>query len=140
MPQYNSYSLVTSFLGPDVSLFFKDSVGALRTITGTNFAASIKALIDPSFSVTPLSGDAGLTTEQFVIANSGATFVITLPLSASYPGKQYYIANKGAGAVTIAATAPNTIGGAASVSLAQYKNGLFISDGLGMWHWFGNPT
>jgi DNA-binding beta-propeller fold protein YncE len=140
MAQYTSYTLVSELLAADVVLFFKDSAGALKTITGQDLADSLKALTSPDFEVTNVNSSTTLSDQELVVANSGSTFTLTLPLAASFAGKTYYIANKGAGTITVAATAPNTIGGAASVALAQYKNGVFISDGVSMWHWFGNPA
>lgn len=141
MPQYNSYALITELLAADIVLVYKDSTGSNKTITAQNFANSVRDLMDKKLTVTVVSGSVTLDgDDEFIVANSGAVFTITLPDSADFPGKPFYISNKGAGTVTVAATGTDTIAGDASIELAQYKSGIFIPDGLGMYHWFGNPT
>lgn len=138
MPQYSLYPAITELLEADLILVYKASVGAVKTITAENFAASIKALTDRSLEITNLSANATLTAEDdFVVCNSGGGFTVTLPLSADNPGLPFKITNKGAGSITIDTLGSDTIGGDASITLAQYESVTVIADGDAMWMPFG---
>jgi hypothetical protein len=138
MPQFNSYPEVSELVAADLVLMYKTTDGAVKTITGESLAASIKALTDKSYPITNVNSATSLTSDdEFVVGNSGSAFILTLPLAADNPGLPIYIANKGLGTITVDTVAPDTIFGAASVPIAQYKGLLFISDGDEMWTVFG---
>lgn len=138
MPQFNSYPAVSELVAADLVLMYKTTDGAVKTITGANLAASIKALTDKSFEITNVNSATSLTSDdEFVVGNSGSAFTLTLPVAADNPGLPIYIANKGLGSITIDTVAPDTIFGAASAVLAQFKAALFVSDGDQMWTVFG---
>lgn len=138
MPQLNSYPAVSEMVAADLILMYKTTDGAVKTITGENLAASIKALTDKSLEITNVNSATSLTSDdEFVVGNSGGAFTVTLPLAADNPGLPIYVANKGLGAMTVDTVAPDTIFGAASVIILQYKGLLFISDGDEMWTVFG---
>lgn len=114
--------------------FVRDATGVLYTTTMTQLAALLQSLASLNLSVVVYSSDQTLDGEdQFVEANSGGAFNLTLPASSLNTGRGYHIFNKGAGAVTILPNGTDTIKGAASLVLAQYESGLLRSDGLGMW-------
>jgi len=137
MPQFSTYPAQTSFASTDLFLFWYSATGSVSTITGANLVASIKALNTSGLTTSIISANTTLDlTYQFVVANSGSPFTITLPLgtsSASYTGRPYYIFNKGAGTITVNITGGDTINGAASITLAQYAGGIFRYDGSSMW-------
>jgi hypothetical protein len=137
MPQYNAPDLITQLIAGDLVLVWQTSSGANRTITGADLADSIKDLIDFNDTVSVVAASTLLSNEEFVVANSGAGFTISLPSSVANPGKVYTISNKGAAAVTIARTGTDFIGGTTSVALAQYHSNDFRSDGEGVWHQIG---
>lgn len=137
MPQYNQPSLITSLVGADIILVWQTASGAVKTITGANLAASLQALMNFTDTVTQVSSNTLLSTEQMVVANSGSTFTITLPSATANQGRRYTIVNKGAGTVTVARTGSDTIGGVTSLTLAQYHAYTFESDGNGMWFQIG---
>jgi hypothetical protein len=113
--------------------FVKDSDSTLKTVTMQGAADLFASLASQNVSVDVENANVTLTTEQMVVANSGGAFNITLPASSLNTGRTFYIANKGAGAVTILPNGADTIEGAASLVLAQYDTATLRSDGLGMW-------
>ncbi len=138
MPQFNSYPAITELLAADLILAYKDSVGAVKTITAEDFAAAIKLLTDKSLGITNINSETTLDADdEFVIGNSGAGFNVILPLSSENAGLPFHIANKGAGVMTITVTGGDTIIGQASITLAQYESAIFLADGDAMWMVFG---
>lgn len=137
MPQYDSPSLVTQFLSGDILLFWKTASGGVRTIIGSDLAVALQALMSFNDTVSFVSGNITLTTQTMVVANSAAPFTITLPASASNAGKRYTIVNKGAGVITVARSGADTIGGATSLTLAQYHGYDFKADGVDTWYQIG---
>lgn len=125
-------------LPDDYTAFIRDSDGLQRTATMTQFAALFQSLASLINSVTVYSSNQTLDGEdQFVEANSGGAFDITLPASSLNTGRAYRVFNKGSGVVTLLPTGGDTIAGAASLALAQYEAVIVQSDGLGMWAVFG---
>lgn len=118
--------------------FIRDSDSVLKTVTMEQAAALFQSLASLILSVSVYSSAQTLDSEdQFVEANSGGAFDITLPASSLNTGRAYRIFNKGAGAVTIQPNGSDTIAGAGSLALAQYDAVILQSDGLGMWAQFG---
>jgi len=130
-------ALITELLGEDIVLVWQDASGANKTITGQDLATSLQALMNPDETVTFITSNTLLSDEQIVVANSGAPFTITLPTAMDHEGQRYTIVNKGAGTLTVARTGSDTIGGATSLTLAQYHGYSFISDGQGVWFQVG---
>lgn len=118
----------------DYVLFVRDSDGVLKTATMEQLAALFQSLASLVLAVNVYSSAQTLDSEdQFVEANSGGAFNITLPASSLNTGRRYIIFNKGAGTVTIMPNGADTINGAASLALTQYQTAMLTSDGLGMW-------
>ncbi len=135
MPQFNTYPPASVFALTSLFLFWDEDSGTVVSITGEDLVASVKTLMDPNETVNIVSANVTLTDAyQFVVANSGSGFTITLPSAAANPGKKYYISNKGAGTITIGKTGSDTIKGATSITMVQYKSYLIMSDGVDMWH------
>lgn len=133
MPQYNAPALITSLVGSDIILVWQTSSGAVKTMTGQNLANSLQALMSANDVVSVLSVSTILTTQQFAVGNSGSPITFTMPDSASNPGMKIRIANKGASVLTVARAGADTIGGATSVTLAQWSGATYESDGQGVW-------
>jgi len=138
MSQLNStnYPAATP-VAADYIPFVRDSDSAVRTVDLQVLANVIQSLAGTNLSVDVISANAGLTTEQLVIANSAGAFDLDLPASSLNTGRRFLIFNKGAGAVTVVPDGIDTIAGAASLVLAQYEGVTLVSDGLGMWAQFG---
>jgi len=123
-------------LAADYITFFRNSDSVMKTTTMQQLAELLQSLGNLNLSVTVLSGNTTLTTQQMVVANSAGVFNITLPASSLVVGRGYRIFNKGAGTVTILQNGSDTIAGATSLTLAQYASATLYSDGLGMWSKF----
>lgn len=121
----------------DYTIFVRDSDGVIKTATMQQLATLFQSLASLINSVDVYSSDQTLSTEQFVEANSGGAFNLTLPASSLNTGRAYRIFNKGAGTVTILPNGSDSIEGSASLALAQYDAVIVQSDGLGMWAVFG---
>lgn len=138
MPQYNAPSLVTSILSADTILFWKSSLGAVRTITFSDFVQSVADLIPHKDKVSIVSSNTALDgTYQFIVANSGSPFTMTLPPAVNYPGRKFRIANKGSGALTVIVTGSDAISAGAlgpSTTVTQYNTYDFESDGVDTWY------
>lgn len=118
----------------DYTIFVRDSDGVLKTATMQQLATLFQSLASLNLTVSVYSANQTLDGEdQFVEANSGGAFNLTLPASSLHTGRRYIIFNKGAGAVTVLPDGADTIEGAASLALAQYETVMLTSDGLGMW-------
>lgn len=118
----------------DYTIFVRDSDGVIKTATMQQLATLFQSLSSLVLAVQVYSSDQTLDDEdQFVEANSGGAFNITLPASSLNTGRRYIIFNKGAGTVTILPDGSDTIKGGASLALAQYETVMLTSDGLGMW-------
>jgi hypothetical protein len=117
----------------DYTIFVRDSDGVLKTATMQQLADLFQSL--SSLNLTPVvySSAQVLADEQFVVANSGGVFNLTLPASSLNSGRGFRIFNKGTAAVTILPNGADTIAGAASLVLAQYDAAYLVSDGLGMY-------
>lgn len=138
MPQYNEPDLITELVADDIVLIWQDIASANKTITFANLVASVNALISKVDAVNIVASNTTLdSTYQFVVANSGGTFNITLPSSASNPGLRFRIGNKGSGTVTVQRSGFDNIAFAGSSStsttIAQYETFDFESDGAGYW-------
>lgn len=133
MPQYNAPAISVIVAGNDIVLFWQTASGAVKTITGQNLANSLQQLMTFTDAVTFIASNTLLSTEQMVVANSGAAFTITLPSAIANQGRRYTIVNKGAGVLTVSRSGSDTIGGATSLTLAQYHSFIFQSDGQGVW-------
>lgn len=122
----------------DYTIFVRDSDGVLKTATMQQLATLFQSLASLNLEVSVYSANQVLDSEdQFVEANSGGAFNLTLPASSLNTGRRYMIFNKGAGVVTVLPNGADTISGAASLALAQYEAVTLVSDGLGMWAQFG---
>lgn len=117
----------------DYMLFVRDSDGVLKTATMQQLADLFQSLASLNLGVTVIDSATTLSTEQFVEANAGGAFDITLPASSLNTGRSFRIFNKGAGTVTILPNGSDTIANAASIAVAQYETVELTSDGLGMW-------
>lgn len=118
----------------DYTIFVRDSDGVLKTATMQQLADLFASLASLNLTVNVVSVNTVLdSSHQFVEANSGGAFNITLPASSLNTGRRYIIFNKGAGTVTVLPNGADTIENAASLTIAQYGNVMLISDGLGMW-------
>lgn len=117
----------------DYTIFVRDSDGVLKTATMQQLADLFASLATLNLTVNVYSANQTLSTEQFVEANSGGAFNLTLPASSLNTGRRYIIFNKGAGVATVLPAGTDTIEGAASLALAQYATVMLTSDGLGMW-------
>lgn len=118
----------------DSVVFYVAADGTIKTCLMSQLATLLQSLASTLLNVKVKSSDYTLTTaDQFVEANSGGAFNLTLPASSLNTGRGYQVFNKGSGAVTILPDGTDTIEGAASLVLAQYGNVLLRSDGLGMW-------
>lgn len=120
-------------LADDYMAFVRDSDSVLKTANMAQLASLFQSLASLINSVTVISADHVLTTEQFVEVNSGAAVALTLPASSLNAGRAYRVFNKGAGAVTVTPNGSDTIKGDANLVLTQYGDVLLQSDGLGMW-------
>lgn len=117
----------------DLILLLQDSSGLVKTASVQGIADTAQSLSGENLAVTVLSVPTVLTTQQYVVFNSGGALAITLPASSLNTGRRFIYFNKGAGAVTITPNGSDTIAGAANLVLAQYDGGQLVSDGLGMW-------
>lgn len=70
-------------------------------------------------------------TDEVIICTG--TFTITLPAVATYPGKRYYIKNKGTGIITVNGNGLETIDGEITQILTQYDCMEIENDGT-EWH------
>ena len=122
----------------DYMPFVRDSDSVLRTVSMQALADLLQSLASLNLTVSVYSANQVLDSEdQFVEANSGGAFNLTLPASSLNTGRRYMIFNKCAGVVTVLPNGADTISGAASLALAQYEAVTLVSDGLGMWATFG---
>lgn len=138
MPQYNAPALISQLLAADVLLVWQDSTGVNKTITFEDFVTSVEDLFDKRQSVDEVAVNTVLDdTYELVVANSGGGITVTLPDALTYLGKTYSIVNKGAGTLTIARSGADTIGGATSVTMAQYKGYDFKATASGLWTQMG---
>ncbi len=138
MPQFSTYPTTSQLLAADTILTYKDAAGAIKQITGENLAAAIKLLMSRALDITILTSATTLDeNSEFIICNSGSTFIVTLPESTDSPGVPIYLSNKGAGTVSIVPTGSDTIAGESGISVIQYASVILIPDGLGMYHVFG---
>lgn len=118
----------------DYTIFVRDSDGVLKTATMQQLATLFQSLSSLVLAVSVYSANQTLDSEdQFVEANSGGAFNLTLPANSLNTGRRYIIFNKGAGTVTILPNGADTINGAASLAVAQYGTVMLTADGLGMW-------
>jgi hypothetical protein len=123
----------------DYTIFVRDSDGVMRTATMQILAELFASLASLNLTVTVIGVTTTLTTEQLVVANSGSAIDLDLPASSLNTGRTYRVYNQGAGAVTLDPNGSDTIGGAASLVLAQGESVIITSDGLGNWTTFGAP-
>lgn len=124
----------------DYTIFVRDSDGVIKTATMLQLAELFQSLASTVLVVDVVSSNITLDEDyQLVEANSGGAFNITLPASSLNTGRGYRIYNKGAGTVTILPNGSDTVGGSASIALAQYESVILNADGLGDWAAFGRP-
>ena len=114
----------------------RDSDNTVKTTTMRQLAVLMAALGSQNVTVTTTAISSVLSDEQMLVVTAAGATNQELPASSLNAGKTYYITNKGAGTVTVLPNGSDTIGGAASISLAQYATATLRSDGLGMWHRF----
>jgi hypothetical protein len=140
MPIVNDTNFVNKIpVAADYVPWVQDSDGEAFTATFQQLADLFASLAALNLTVTVISAQQTLTTQQLVVANSGSAFDLDLPASSLNTGRTYHIYNKGAGAVTITPNGSDTIGGAASLVLAQGESVIITSDGIGNWATFGAP-
>lgn len=65
-----------------------------------------------------------------VICNKGTAMSVNLPAVASNTGREYRIANKGAGVVTVDPNASEAIGNGTTLTLNQWQSCIIVSDGV----------
>jgi hypothetical protein len=134
MPQYNAYPSITSLNPADIILVWQDSSSSVKTISYEDLLAEIKLDNSNTLNTTLINTDTTLTgSEQFIVVNSGADVVVTLPLSGSNIGKPLKIARLGSGAVTVERAGSDLIGSATSISLDQYDIATLTADGTTTW-------
>lgn len=134
MPQYNAPALITSLDPADILLAWQTASGANKTITFADFVDSVQAEFSYLQTVSEVTVNTAIDgTYQLVVANSGAGITITLPSALAYIGATFSIVNKGAGTLTVARSGSDTIGGATSVTMAQYKGFDFKAVASGLW-------
>jgi hypothetical protein len=83
---------------------------------------------------TAINTDTTLTgSEQFIVVNSGADVVVTLPLSGANIGKEFKISRLGTGNVTLMRAGSDLIGNSVSVTLDQYDIATLTANGATTW-------
>lgn len=70
--------------------------------------------------------------DSFVVCNSGVALAVTLK-SATGNGDVFYIKNIGSADVTVTATLPDLIDGAATKTLTQYESCLLLDLDTNVW-------
>ena len=134
MSQLNDGNYVNKIpVAADYSLWIQDSDSVGFTATMQQLADLFASLASLNLSVSVLSINTVLSTQQYVVGNSAGAISFTLPASSLNTGRGFRIFNKGAGALTILPNGSDTIAGSASLVLAQYEGATLQSDGLGMW-------
>ncbi len=134
MSQLNDTNYVNTVpIAADYFPFVVDDSGLVRTVTMQQAATLFATLAQGNLSVTTTSISLGLSVEQMVVSLAAGGITLDLPASSLNAGRSFEIAVKGAGDVTIVPAGTDTIGGAASLVLAQYDTAILRSDGLGMW-------
>lgn len=123
-------------LATDSLPFVQIAANLVKTVTVQGLADVLASLASQNVTVSVVSITTVLTTQQMLVVNAAGATNQTLPASSLNSGRTYYIANKGAGTVTVLPNGTDTIEGAASIALAQYATATLRSDGLGMWHRF----
>lgn len=116
--------------------FVVDASSLVKTVTMQGAATLFASLASQNLDVDTTGVNLTLTTEQLVVSTAAGAIDITLPVNSTNAGRQFKIAVKGAGAVTVLPNGADTIEGAASLALAQYETATLASDGLGMWFVF----
>ena len=120
----------------DYAPWVQDSDADTFTATMQQFADLFFSLAGKNLNVSVVSSNTVLGVQQLLVMNSGSAQNVTLPASSLNTGRGFLIANKGSGVVTILASGSDTIGGAASIMLAQYETAQLYSDGIGMYFRF----
>jgi hypothetical protein len=134
MSQVNDTNYVNKVpVAADYFPWVQDADGVMFTATAQQLADLFASLASLSLKVSVLSVNTVLTTQQYVVGNSGSALQFTLPPSSTNTGRGFRIFNKGAGALTIVPNGSDTIKNQASLVLAQYEGAVLQSDGLGMW-------
>jgi len=138
MPQYNSYPVATTIAAADLILFWNTASSINKIISFQDLAEAVNDFLPKVDDVSIISSNTTLSNSyEFVVANSGGSFNITLPSAASNPGLRFRIGNKGAGTVTILRSGSDAIAksGASSTStpITQYQAFDFESDGVNTW-------
>jgi hypothetical protein len=70
--------------------------------------------------------------DVYLVDTTGGTVTMTLPLASTVPGKKFTFKKLvAANTLTVSATSPNTIDGAATLSwTARWTTNRFVSDGI----------
>ena len=140
MAKYNNASVyppVSAMVAGDSTLINKVSDGAQHLIEFSVLVQSIAAALSESLSNTQVAAPITLGASQEMVSGiSGAPVTVTLPLAASFPGKQYMIKNQGTGALTIQRSGADNIDNLTAVVLAQWQSVILISDGVQFWNQF----
>ena len=123
----------------DYAPWIQDSDGVAYSATMQQLANLFASLASQNLTVTVITAQQTLSTQQLVVASSGSAFDLDLPASSLNTGRRYHIYNEGAGDVTVTPNGSDTVGGAASLVLSQGESVIIVSDGLGNWTTFGAP-
>jgi len=122
----------SAYAGSPGSLYLRKDGNQGKTLyvketgTGTTGWAAVGSKL--SIAVKTASYTAAVNDAGSVIIANGASLTVTLPDPATIGNGVYFVKNINSTALTVA-TAAGTIDGAATVSLAQYGAGRYISDG-----------
>lgn len=134
MPQFNSYPSITTLSPSDIILVWQAGASAVKTITYANLLAEVKLDNSNTLLTTLINTDTTLTgSEQFIVVNSGADVVVTLPLSGANIGKEFKIARLGTGNVTISRAGSDLIGNSSTTTIDQFDIATLTADGATTW-------
>lgn len=138
MSQVNNTNYINKVpLAADYAAWVQNADGVMFTATMQQFASLFQSLANLNLAVSVISVNTVLVGQQLIVANSGGALQFTLPASSLNAGRGYRIFNKGAGVLTVLPNGADTIAGAASAVLIQYKSITLYADGLGGWSTFG---
>jgi len=131
------YPFATQVVAGDSLIFNKASDSAQHLVEFSALVTSIAALLSTRLTARQVAANVTLDdTYEMVVGASGSAITVTLPLAASFPGKQYNITNQGAGVVTVQRTGADNIDNVTAVALAQWASTVLVSDGVSHWSQF----
>lgn len=137
MPQVNSYPSVASVASADLIIAWRASEADVVVIEAEDLAARLAVLAPVVMEPVEYGSNTVLTDEKLVVGNSAGATTLTLPDATANAGQRIYVANRGAGTLTVQRAGTDTINGDASVDLLQYEGVVFVSLGTGLWATFG---